>query len=233
MSLKMRKMVTRGGIFFFLAPVLLVLSSASFLRAEDMPSAAQARIVSSEGDVTVKTSAGSMTATKGAMLDQGAEIMVGENSSSLITLGEGRKSSITVDGGSDLMLTSLDPVKINLKSGKLVALVTGLTEGSTFQVITPTATATARGTKFLITDGVIAVLEGLVDVETGGQTIQVGANQQLSTGEGSSGTVTGIDTANANDIDNASEAASAESGSAGAQESNNDAQTNAQISATP
>lgn len=228
MSLKIMALNARRGLGLFLMPALLLLTSASVLRAEDMPSA-QARIVISEGDVTVNTAGGSMSGKKGALLDQGAEIMVGEDSSTLVTLGEGRKSSIKLDGGSKAALTSLDPVKVSLQSGKLVALVNGLAEGSTFQVMTPTATATARGTLFSVTDSVIAVLSGTVMVEAGGETTEVKAGQEMDV---QSKSVSDISADNAADIEDANAAASAEAGAGTAEPATGDRQ-NIQVPVTP
>jgi hypothetical protein len=53
-----------------------------------------------------------------------------------------------------------------------------VTKGSNTSVQTPVATATVRGTEFLMDEkGNLAVREGLVDLEAGGFTIQVGAGE--------------------------------------------------------
>ncbi len=129
----------------FALVVLLVLGVVFFA---SKVYAADAKIVATEGNVQVKAAPGAelKNAEKGVVLSQGAEVITGSNSTCEIGLGEGQKSAVKIQPESKAVLASLDPVKVNLETGKLFSLVRNLKKGSDFQIHTPTAVASARGT---------------------------------------------------------------------------------------
>ena len=125
----------------------------------------------------------------------------------------------------------MDPVKLNLQSGNLVAIAKGIKEGSTFQVMTATAVASVRGTEFYVSaDGVIAVLTGtLVVAYPDGSQITLNAGEQLNVGSKEVGE---ISSEIRQEIQDNSQAV--ESISSGTQEVQGDgSRPNTQVSASP
>ena len=104
-------------------------------------------------------------AEKGNQLTEGSEIVTGSGSSCRVGIGEDQKSAIKLYDNSRAILTSLDPVRIDLQSGRIFSLVRGLRKDSTFEVKTPTAIAAARGTGWEQTSKEISVLENTVHVQ--------------------------------------------------------------------
>lgn len=148
-----------GGISFFLF--------APDLGAAEAGAKATAEIISMEGSVQVLSPPATewAGAQKGMALAQGDQVLTGPKSTCELALGGGEKSIIRLTPDSKTTLTSLDPIKIDLQSGKLFALVRGLKKGSAFQVSAPTAVASARGTGFTQDFHSVEVFEGSVDVE--------------------------------------------------------------------
>ncbi len=163
----------------FLGLLLSLTSVVPAAYAEEDTS--RAKVIATEGKVQIKDASGNwIDAKRGTSLEDGAEVSSGEASSCVLAVGEGRTSAVTLQSDSKATLSSLDPVKIKLDSGELIALVKGLKEGSTFQVMSSTAVASVKGTSFYVSDGVIAVLEGSVDVTfANGQTVHLEAGQQV------------------------------------------------------
>lgn len=163
----------------FLGFFLSLTSIVPVAQAEE--DASRAKIIAIEGKVQIKDASGNwIDAKRGTALEDGAEVSSGESSSCVLAVGEGRTSAVTLQSDSKATLSSLDPVKIKLDSGELIALAKGLKEGSTFQVMSSTAVASVKGTSFYVSDGVIAVLEGSVDVTfSNGQTVHLEAGQQV------------------------------------------------------
>ncbi|GEM_PF-6534282 len=112
------------------------------------PPESQARVLSFEGQVQYRMPSSKewKNVQKNELLSQGTEILTGPNSTCEIGVGEGIKSAVKLRQDSRATLTSLAPVKIDLRSGKIFSLVRNIKQGSTFQVSTPTAVATVRGT---------------------------------------------------------------------------------------
>jgi hypothetical protein len=173
----------------YLIPAVIVPALALFM-AVAVPSTgyagdgAKARVIATEGQVQIKPAGSSewQTGSRGAWLAEGSEVSSGELSSCIIGLGEGSSSAVTLNENSKVVLASLDPIKLNLDSGNLIGIVKGLQQGSTFEVMTSTAVASVRGTKFYVSaDGVIAVLEGQLEVTyPDGTKVTVNAGEQLN-----------------------------------------------------
>ncbi len=151
--------------FMFLLGGISFLALAPSLHAAE--SGATAEIISMEGSVQVLSPPATewAGAEKGMALAQGDQVLTGPKSTCELALGDGEKSVIRLTPDSKTTLTSIDPVKIDLQSGKLFALVRGLKKGSAFQVSTPTAVASARGTGFSQDFHSVEVFEDSVDVE--------------------------------------------------------------------
>ncbi len=132
---------------------------------------AEAHIVSVEGQVQVRGSAAAewKNAEKDAVLGQGYEILTGSNAVCEFVIGT-EKNAVKIHADSHAVLTSLEPVKIELKSGKIFSLVRHIAKGSSFEVHTPTAMAAARGTGWGQTSEVVLDFEDSVYVRgSGGQ----------------------------------------------------------------
>ncbi|MGH7198816.1 MAG: FecR domain-containing protein [Candidatus Omnitrophota bacterium] len=158
-----------GAALFFSAPVF----------AADAP--APAKVVNVSGDVQVKDAPGSgwTGAQEGTQVQQGGEVLTNADSTCDLAIGEGQASTIRLNPNSRAVLNSIDPAKVDLQSGKLFALVRGLKKGSAFQVSTPTAVASARGTGFTAEPSAIKVFEDSVDVEG-----KAGADPTVGEGQG-------------------------------------------------
>ncbi len=149
-----------------------------------------AKILVVKGDVQVKDAGAAewSAGTVGMALNSSAEITTGSDSSVLLGVGDGLNSAVKLDADRKAVLSSLDPVKINLESGKMYNLVRGLGEGSTFQVMTGAVVASARGTGWSQTSQEISVFEGTVTVESGGAQVDVSSGMSLAiSGDGSLG----------------------------------------------
>lgn len=94
------------------------------------------------------------------------------------------KSSVSVNERTDLVISdSSSRRNIQLTSG---AVEVKVAKGVNTTVQTPTATATARGTRFEVrANGEVLVYEGSVAVTAGGQTVIVQAGNKVSVGSGS------------------------------------------------
>ncbi|MBI4352816.1 MAG: FecR domain-containing protein [Candidatus Omnitrophica bacterium] len=172
----------KAKIMGVLAVAFLGLAAAP-LYAEGEPP--MARIVTMEGDVQIQAAAGGewAAASKGAILNQGAQISSKEDSSCLLGIGEAGASAVKLDQKSNLGLESLEPVKLKLGSGRVFALVRGLKEGSTFQVATSTAVASVRGTPIMV-----GYIEGGVIIGVGDEE---GASADVTTSNGMNYTIHG------------------------------------------
>lgn len=140
----------------------------------------QAKIINIEGAVSsqVNPSADWTTAESGTILSQGAVIQTGDNSSCDLLLDQ---SVVRFKPGTKATLTSFDPVKIDLHTGKLFTLVKGLNQGSTFSVGTPTAVASARGTAWSQASDSIEAFQDVVHVENAqGETMDLAEGQGVS-----------------------------------------------------
>jgi hypothetical protein len=132
-------MKVRISIFFL---TVLVFSAGA------ASAASPARIIALSGDVKVSPSSSVQprTARTGDALETGAWIVTGAASSCELSLGEGNKSAVKIRPGTSARIVSLDPVRMELTTGKMLALVRGLPKNSTFELATPVGVGSVRGT---------------------------------------------------------------------------------------
>lgn len=146
----------------------------------------EAKVLSFEGHVQRKTPSWTQwkNVQKNEILARGDQILTGPNSTCEIGVGEGTKSVVKLRADSKAALTSLDPVKIDLESGKVLSWVRGMKPGSTFQVSTPTAIAAVRGTGWEQGAHAIKVFEATVYLTgAGGQASDVPEGKGLAIGD--------------------------------------------------
>ncbi|GEM_PF-2742249 len=127
----------------------LVLLLAVCLAMTAPVSAAEGRARASgvSGDVTVFSgSSPSRRLASGDAVVAGDEIRAAANSKCSLVLEGKPSSAVKIEPSSTVRVSSLDPVRLDVRGGKLFALVNGLAKGSTFEVSTPTAIASVRGT---------------------------------------------------------------------------------------
>lgn len=170
-----------AGIFLWIA-VISIASGSGYAET----SQGQAKILNVEGQVKAKapSTADWKTAKQGDWLTAGAEITTGPNSTCEIALGEGLKSAAKLRADSKATLTSLDPVKIDIQSGKILSMVRSLRSGSTFQVTTPTAIGSARGTGWEQDANSVQVFEDTVHVTgTSGQENDIPEGKGIEIGD--------------------------------------------------
>lgn len=142
--------------------------------------ALEAEFLTVEGRVQFRSTSSAewRNASTGDKLPQGAEIVTASNSSCQLRVGPS-DSAVRIQPDSRAVLTSLQPVKIQLESGRLFALVRNLEKGSTFEVRTPTAMAAARGTGWGQDSDKVEVFESVVDV-----TGAAGGQKDVNEGQG-------------------------------------------------
>ena len=158
--------------YFRIAPLFLLAMFCFFGEVQAKEVNPQAKILSLEGQVRIKNPGGAQwsNAQKGTDLKEGSEILTGAKSWCDLAVGEHLKNVVKIQPDSKATLESLEPVKIDLQSGKIFSLVQSLRKGSTFEVSSPTAVAVARGTGWGESANSISVFEDTVHVTgTSGQ----------------------------------------------------------------
>ena len=154
--------------------LVLILAAVAYSQALFLPSGIAAtlpkepaEILDLQGEVSVRVPPGMdlKKAEKGSQLIEGSEIVTGSDSSCRVGLGHDQKNAVKLYDNSRAILVSLDPVRIDLQSGKIFSLVRGLKKDTRFEVKTPTAIASARGTGWGQTSKEISVLEDTVHVQ--------------------------------------------------------------------
>jgi hypothetical protein len=173
------------GIITGIVTTVFLLRGGALLLAQEGPAAAVVREVT--GTVEVKPPGASwIPAAPGQRLETAAMISTGFKSTALITIGN---STLTVRPLTRLSLEELsgsqgdEKVKLQLRAGRIRAEVTPPPGGKVeFNVRSPTATASVRGTVFDF-DGIrLQVEEGRVHLAGGDQSgIYVSAGHQVST----------------------------------------------------
>ena len=143
---------------------------------------------SAQTDVVGRISAFKAAKVSASPLARGSYVVPGANQS--VKNGDGVRTDrrgfaqITFNDRSALRLSELtelivqDAISLRRLQLSRGAIWTRVTKGSNTSVQTPVATATVRGTEFLMdSDGNLAVREGIVDLEAGGFTIEVKAGE--------------------------------------------------------
>lgn len=116
-------------------------------------------------------------AQNGTVLPVGGKVLTGPDSNCQILIDQSRVKLVSE---SHATLESVDPVRIDLTSGRIFSLVRGLKKGATFEVKMPTAIAAARGTGWTQSGGGIDVYEDTVHLTgSNGDEEDVGEGQGI------------------------------------------------------
>ncbi len=140
------------------------------------------QILDLQGEVSVRVppSPDLKKAQKGSPLTEGSEIVTGPGSSCRVGFDKDQKNTVKLYDNSRAILTSLDPVRIDLQAGRIFSLVQRLKKDTRFEVKTPTAIASARGTGWEQTSKEISVFENTVHVQgSAGQETDVPEGQGI------------------------------------------------------
>ncbi len=100
--------------------------------------------------------------TDGTALPQGTQVLTHPGSTCSIKLGD---SAIELGPDTFATMTNLEPIKVDMQSGRIYALVRNLRPGSEFKVASPTAVCAARGTGWVQTTNDVACYEGTLLVQ--------------------------------------------------------------------
>ena len=151
----------------FISFAAICLSYITDARSQNMPlMAREATILYLQGDVTVQTqrSIKWIDATIGMKLKQGDSLKTGPRSWAEIEVDINYENVVRVREKTLVKIVDLRPVRISLLKGEVRSLVEGLSEGSTFQIETPTAVCGARGTGWdTQTDGTKVIVDAYED----------------------------------------------------------------------
>src|SRR3989338_2018794 len=158
-----------SAIILCSTPFLFSLAGAEMASS---PSVDAARILHLEGKITVKEpdSAEWKIPMPGTWVEKGSEIKTAEGSSCDIGLGDGHHSMVHMTGNTRTTLHTLnaEKIRVTLEEGRVFARVRDLKKGSTFEIASPTAVATARGTGWEQSVDEVNVFEHSVEVEGAG-----------------------------------------------------------------
>ncbi len=142
---------------------------AALLGGAPAAMAQDATVLWAQGEVQVKKADDPIAATAvaGTALPQGAQIVTGQDGSCGVGLeGPLAGSAVEFKSGSTATLDDLGAqTRINLTQGGLFAKLSKLKKESSFEVSTPSAVATARGTAWEQSLDRIEVFEGTVQVK--------------------------------------------------------------------
>ncbi|GEM_PF-3150676 len=134
----------------FIFMIVLFVAAATFGALTARAAAPVARFATVEGDVKTRSSAqGEWAPAKaGQTLAKGGQIRTASGAQCLVAISGDQSSALRAEGGTEASLSSLEPVRFDLRTGKLLAVVKDLKSGSRFEIATPTAIASVRGTAF-------------------------------------------------------------------------------------
>ncbi|MCG3175785.1 MAG: hypothetical protein MOGMAGMI_00718 [Candidatus Omnitrophica bacterium] len=121
---------------------------------------------------------------KSQSVSAGTDLLTGADAKIELAFPGKQRSVVRIGPDSLAQLVSIDPVNVRINQGRIFALVRDLKKGSTFQVSSPTAIASARGTGWSQTPGLVEVFEDTVGVKgAGGEEVEVGEGFGLPIGE--------------------------------------------------
>ena len=131
--------------------LMLAIMWVSLFISQDAHAATEAKILYMEGDIEVKAAdEGEWAAAyQGMELSMGDTIKAGKRSWAEVAIGRDEKNIIKVGKKTEITLNELSPVRLSLVNGEVRSVVEGLKEGSTFEVVTPTAVCGVRGSGFV------------------------------------------------------------------------------------
>ncbi len=128
--------------------LLLAAATVSTVYAEEY----QGEIMSVQGQVTVTDASGvSREAKEGDLFGASSKVEVGPSGHADLALDKDWKNVVRVESGSEVNVRSIYPTGFSLTRGALFARLGALPEKSTFEVETPTAVASVRGTEYRTT----------------------------------------------------------------------------------
>jgi hypothetical protein len=169
---------------FFLAVFTALFFFTASASAQD--ALKQAKILDLSGSVEIRASSSAtwVQAQKGILVGEKTEFRTGPESMCRLALGDEKKSVVKIGAETKAVVSSLDPVMIDIESGEALSMVRNLRKGSTFQVRTPTAVAVARGTGWDQTLKKIKVFESEIHVQgAGGQENDVPEGKGIGIGD--------------------------------------------------
>ncbi len=118
--------------------------------AADQPS--HCEVVNVSGDVQLVRKGEPVAALKqGMFVLKGDTLVVGKASSADLAFDEAWQNTARLSENTRVNMTSLEPVRLNMVSGDIYSKLDALVKGTSYEVKTPTAVATVRGTKFRTT----------------------------------------------------------------------------------
>jgi hypothetical protein len=88
--------------------------------------------------------------TQGMMLLKGDRIVVEKGGSVVVAFDPEWKNTTRLSENTHAIIRYINPVRIEIGSGDVYSKLDALPKGSTFEVVTPTAIAAARGTKYRV-----------------------------------------------------------------------------------
>ena len=138
---------TRSGI---LALFLLAATFAGMPQA--IAEEFHCEVLGLRGKVTATSSAGEeRSLSEGDLVSPGETVMAEEMSSVDLAFDKEWKNIVHVDSGTSFEVVSVYPSKLKQKEGAMFAKLKSLPKDSSFEVKTPTAVATVRGTEYRTT----------------------------------------------------------------------------------
>ena len=112
----------------------------------------QCEVLNVKGTVTVRDSKGTARAAKQTeLLKVGEEVEVGDESYVDLSYDKDWKNVTRLEANSKVKITSIAPGKLDLTEGGIFAKLKKLPQDSAFEVRTPTAVATVRGSEYRTT----------------------------------------------------------------------------------
>jgi hypothetical protein len=109
----------------------------------------QCEVLNLMGRVTVIDKDGSSVELKeGDLVSKGQTVKADAGAALDLAFDGQWKNVARLESGSELSVESVHPAKLKLKNGAVFAKLKALPKGSAFEVNTPTATATVRGTEY-------------------------------------------------------------------------------------
>ena len=135
-------------VFYVLAVVVFSLGGAVRLFAEEF----QCEVLNLKGKVTVTDpESGTREVKQGDLLRAGQTLDVGEDGYADLAYDKDWRNITRLEANSKIKIASIVPGKLGLEQGGVFAKLKKLPEGSSFEVKTPTAVATVRGSEYRTT----------------------------------------------------------------------------------
>ncbi len=138
MNINIRKTI------FLLLSLYLATFSLRGAKAEDI----YCEVMSVKGEVTVVQNGAVSAVKQGDHLKAGDAIKVGENSFVDLAYDKLWSNVTRIRENSEVKIGSIEPTHIDMKQGDIFSKIKALSTNSSFEIQTPTAVASVRGTEF-------------------------------------------------------------------------------------